>query len=74
MRGEALGEHLEIEVDHIPSSEDVWIARADQSVEARNINTGLTNGQMVEVLEGLRLGEKVVTKGSLFVDRAAVGS
>ena len=56
------------------NSARVWIAREDQSVEARNIKTGLTNGQMVEVLDGLRLGEKVVTKGSLFVDRAVAGS
>jgi len=29
---------------------------------------------MVQVLEGLRIGDAVVTKGSLFVDRAAAGS
>ncbi len=52
----------------------VWIARDDKSVEARQIKTGLSNGQMVQVLDGLRLGEKVVSKGSLFVDRAAAGS
>jgi cobalt-zinc-cadmium efflux system membrane fusion protein len=52
----------------------VWVALDDQSVEARIINTGLSNGQMVQVLDGLRPGERVVTKGSLFVDRAAAGS
>jgi cobalt-zinc-cadmium efflux system membrane fusion protein len=52
----------------------VWIARDDRAVEQRNIKTGLSNGQMIQVLEGLRLGEKVVAKGSLFVDRAAAGS
>jgi cobalt-zinc-cadmium efflux system membrane fusion protein len=52
----------------------VWVARDDQSVEARTINTGLSSGQMVQVLDGLRPGEKVVTKGGLFVDRAAAGS
>ena len=52
----------------------VWIARDDQAVEPRQIKTGLANGQMVQVLDGLRLGEKVVSKGSLFVDRAAAGS
>jgi cobalt-zinc-cadmium efflux system membrane fusion protein len=56
------------------NSTRVWIARDDQAVEARNIKTGLSNGQMVQVLDGLRLGEKIVTKGSLFVDRAAAGS
>ncbi len=52
----------------------VWVARDDHAVEPRTIKTGLSNGQMVQVLDGLRLGEKVVTKGSLFVDRAAAGS
>jgi cobalt-zinc-cadmium efflux system membrane fusion protein len=52
----------------------VWVARDDHAVEPRKIKTGLSNGQMVQVLDGLRLGEKVVTKGSLFVDRAAAGS
>jgi membrane fusion protein, heavy metal efflux system len=56
------------------NSARVWIAHDDQSVEARQIKTGLSNGQMVEVLSGLQLGEKVVSKGSLFVDRAAAGS
>jgi cobalt-zinc-cadmium efflux system membrane fusion protein len=56
------------------NSARVWIARDDRSVEPRKITTGLSNGQMVQVLDGLRLGEKVITKGSLFVDRAAAGS
>jgi membrane fusion protein, heavy metal efflux system len=34
----------------------------------------LTNGNLVEVRSGLKAGEKVVTKGSLFIDRAASGS
>ncbi len=52
----------------------VWVARDDRSVEQRRIKTGLANGQMVQILGGLKLGEKVVTKGSLFVDRAAAAS
>lgn len=56
------------------SSARVWVAHDDQSVEARNIKAGLTSGQLVQVLDGLRLGEKVITKGSIFVDRAATGS
>ena len=46
----------------------------DKSVERRDIKTGLSNGQMIQVIEGLRDGETVVSKGSLFVDRAAAGS
>jgi membrane fusion protein, heavy metal efflux system len=52
----------------------VWVARDDKSVERRDIKTGLSNGQMIQVIEGLRRGESVVSKGSLFVDRAAAGS
>lgn len=56
------------------SSARVWIAHDDQSVEARNIKVGLSSGQLTQVLDGLHLGEKVVTKGSLFIDQAATGS
>ena len=50
----------------------VWVARDDnKSIELRRIKCGLTNGNMVEVTEGLALGDRVVTKGSLFIDRVA---
>jgi cobalt-zinc-cadmium efflux system membrane fusion protein len=52
----------------------VWVVRNDKSVESRDIKTGLSNGQMLQVIEGLNPGEKVVSRGSLFVDRAAAGS
>jgi cobalt-zinc-cadmium efflux system membrane fusion protein len=52
----------------------VWVARSDRSVERREIKTGVSNGQIIQVIDGLREGEKVVSKGSLFVDRAATGS
>ncbi len=52
----------------------VWVARDDQSIELRQVKLGLTNGKMVQVLAGVRLGEKVITKGSLFIDRAATSS
>ena len=42
--------------------------------EQRAIKTGLSNRHMIQVIEGLRDGETVVSKGSLFVDRAAAGS
>jgi cobalt-zinc-cadmium efflux system membrane fusion protein len=52
----------------------VWVARDDKSLESRAIKTGLSNGQYVQVLDGLRIGEKVISRGSLFVDREANGS
>jgi cobalt-zinc-cadmium efflux system membrane fusion protein len=49
----------------------VWVARADKTIELRQIKTGFTKGSQVQVLQGLQVGEVVVTKGSLFVDQAA---
>jgi membrane fusion protein, heavy metal efflux system len=52
----------------------LWVAREDKSVELREIKIGLINGNLVEVTSNLKPGEQVVTKGSLFIDRAASGS
>ncbi len=52
----------------------VWVAHDDRSIELRKIRTGLTNGDLVEVRGDLKPGEQIVTKGSLFIDRAASGS
>ena len=52
----------------------VWVAHEDKSIELRSIKPGLTNGDLVEVLGNLKPGERIVTKGSLFIDRAASGS
>jgi membrane fusion protein, heavy metal efflux system len=52
----------------------LWVVHDDKSIELRNIETGLTNGDVVEVKANLAPGEKIVTRGSLFIDRAATGS
>ena len=52
----------------------LWVAREDKSVELRQIRTGLINGDLVEVVDNLKPGEQIVTRGSLFIDRAASGS
>jgi len=52
----------------------VWVAHEDKSIELRQIKPGLTNGDLVEVLGNLKPGEMIVTKGALFIDRAASGS
>ena len=52
----------------------VWVAHEDRSIELRQIKTGLTNGDLVEVRGNLKPGEQIVTKGSLFIDRAATAS
>jgi len=50
----------------------VWVARGDRTLEARQIKPGITSGNMIEVLDGLRPGETIVTRGALFVDQAGI--
>jgi len=52
----------------------LWVAGDDKTIELRDIQTGLTNGNLVEVRSNLKAGEKIITKGSLFIDRAASGT
>jgi cobalt-zinc-cadmium efflux system membrane fusion protein len=52
----------------------LWVAHDDKSLELREIQTGLINGDEVEVRSNLKPGEAVVIKGSLFIDRAASGT
>jgi cobalt-zinc-cadmium efflux system membrane fusion protein len=58
------------EGDHV----HLWVVHDDKSIELRQIETGLTNGDLVEARANLQAGEKIVTRGSLFIDRAASGS
>jgi membrane fusion protein, heavy metal efflux system len=49
----------------------VWAAVEGQALEARRVTVGMSNGRLVQVLEGLKPEDKVVVRGTLFVDRAA---
>jgi cobalt-zinc-cadmium efflux system membrane fusion protein len=49
----------------------VWVLGQHDILALRSIRTGRSSEGMVEVLDGLKAGEKVVTRGSLFIDRAA---
>jgi len=51
----------------------VWVARDNGSIVSRVIRIGEASGGMIEVLDGLAAGEKIVTSGTLFIDRAAAG-
>jgi cobalt-zinc-cadmium efflux system membrane fusion protein len=53
-------------------SAHVWVVAGDGLLELRAIRTGRSNDGLIEVLEGLEAGEKVVTRGGLFIDQAAV--
>jgi len=52
----------------------LWVAHDDRSIELRKIKIGLTDGNLSQVLNGVRKGEKVVTGGALFIDRTATES
>jgi cobalt-zinc-cadmium efflux system membrane fusion protein len=51
----------------------VWIVGADGTLVLRRIRPGRSANGLLEVLEGVAAGEKVVTSGALFIDRAAQG-
>jgi cobalt-zinc-cadmium efflux system membrane fusion protein len=52
----------------------VWVAGPDGTVAARSVRVGQIEDGMVEILAGLAEGEKIVTSGALFIDRAAGNS
>jgi cobalt-zinc-cadmium efflux system membrane fusion protein len=49
----------------------VWVVQGDGLLAYRSIRTGRTNDGLVEVLEGLKTGERIVARGGLFIDQAA---
>ncbi|MER2249805.1 efflux RND transporter periplasmic adaptor subunit [Methylorubrum podarium] len=51
----------------------LWVARPDGAVVARPVRIGLVNGETAQIVEGLAVGEEIVTRGALFIDRAASG-
>jgi cobalt-zinc-cadmium efflux system membrane fusion protein len=52
----------------------VWVVTADKSVALRPVKLGISNGNLVQVTSGLQPGESVITRGGLFIDRAASGN
>jgi cobalt-zinc-cadmium efflux system membrane fusion protein len=52
----------------------VWVVRGDKALESRRIRLGSAHGSLVQVMDGLSPGEKVITQGRLLVERAATGS
>ena len=51
-----------------------WVARSDRTIELRDVTTGMVNGRIIQILNGLSPGERIVVKGSLLVDRVAAGT
>jgi cobalt-zinc-cadmium efflux system membrane fusion protein len=52
----------------------VWVVAGDRLLAYRAVRTGLNSDGLVEVLDGLKPGERIVTRGGLFIDQAASGS
>ena len=52
----------------------VWLVAGDGLLTLRAIRTGRNSDGLVEVLDGLRPGDRVITKGGLFIDQVAVPS
>jgi cobalt-zinc-cadmium efflux system membrane fusion protein len=49
----------------------VWIIEGNGLIAYRAIKTGRHDGELVEVTDGLKPGERIVTKGGLFIDQVA---
>jgi cobalt-zinc-cadmium efflux system membrane fusion protein len=48
----------------------VWTLDPDGALRIRPVVTGVTEDGMVQVVQGLKAGDRVVSKGALFVDQA----
>jgi membrane fusion protein, heavy metal efflux system len=67
---------LSVPEDAVIYEEDtarVWIAGPNHTLALRYIKAGNTVDRMVQVLSGLRPGDRVVTSGTVFIDRALRG-
>ncbi len=56
------------------SEAHVFVANSDGTLAMRLVRTGRISGDVVEITSGLAAGEKIVTRGTLFIDRATGGS
>jgi cobalt-zinc-cadmium efflux system membrane fusion protein len=48
-----------------------WIMGANDKPEMRKVQPGLVAEDRIQILSGLQAGEQIITKGVLFIDRAA---
>ncbi len=49
----------------------VWVEGQDGTISSRAVETGRSNGELIEIRSGLDAGETIITGGALFIDRAA---
>jgi cobalt-zinc-cadmium efflux system membrane fusion protein len=51
----------------------VWVMQSEHDAAVRQVALGRASDGRYEVLQGLKAGERVITHGALFIDRAASG-
>ena len=51
----------------------VWVMQGARDASVRQVTLGRARRGKYEVLQGLKAGDRVVTRGALFIDRAASG-
>lgn len=49
----------------------LWLVRDDGALQSRAVRLGRVQDGMVEVIDGVAVGDKIVSRGALFIDRAA---
>ncbi|HET8705292.1 MAG TPA: efflux RND transporter periplasmic adaptor subunit, partial [Pseudomonadales bacterium] len=52
----------------------VWVSEADGSFSARAVHVGRVRDTLVEIKDGLSVGDKIVISGALFLDHAVAGN
>jgi membrane fusion protein, heavy metal efflux system len=60
-------------VIHEGDAARIWVVRDDKGIEFRRITVGLTDGKVIQVTDGLKVGERIITKGSMFIARPSAG-
>ena len=58
----------------IQGNKYIYIVTGDHSYEKRIVSTGFSDGERIEIKEGLRKGEKIVAKGASVVRMAEISS
>jgi cobalt-zinc-cadmium efflux system membrane fusion protein len=52
---------------HVGNSTGVYIPTSPGKYDLRNVQTGTTHGNQIEIVSGLRDGDRIVTEGAAFL-------
>ncbi len=50
----------------------VYVVNTEDHAQAVTVQTGLNDGKYIEIIKGLQLGQKVITKGNTLIDETSV--